>query len=268
MQHLEIDGSEYAFGIKQVDASGQALPQELHAGWTKVTFHNSGIEAHQVMFAAPRPGVDLAELAQAAAGDSSGAAAIGYVDMLGGVSYVGPGKTVEAVIDLPAGTVMAMCYVPDSAGVAHALSGMTAMLTVNPAQQIGGSDGEPVLGTITMGAAGYELPDSLEPGWYRVVNTDDSGADIGTGLHEMSVMRLDQPLTEQSRSQLLSDLASNATPKVTLDALGGMAALSTGLSAYLYLDLGPGPYLAVDFMPDPGNPRPHLLDGYVKTFEI
>ena len=27
-------------------------------------------------------------------------------------------------------------------------------------------------------------------------------------------------------------------------------------------------YLAVDFMPDPGSPRPHLLDGYVTPFEL
>jgi hypothetical protein len=46
-----------------------------------------------------------------------------------------------------------------------------------------------------------------------------------------------------------------------------MGALSAGFAGYLYLDLEPGHYLAVDFMPDPGDPRPHLLDGYVTPFE-
>ncbi len=52
-----------------------------------------------------------------------------------------------------------------------------------------------------------------------------------------------------------------------LVALGGMGALSAGFDGYLHLDLDPGPHLAVDFMPDPGEPRPHLLDGYATAFE-
>ncbi len=95
-----------------------------------MTFHNEGDEAHQVMFARLKDGVDLAELADTAGGDSSGSAAIEFVDMLGGVSYIGPGQSIEAMVDLPPGMVLAMCYVPDAHGVAHALMGMTTTLTV------------------------------------------------------------------------------------------------------------------------------------------
>lgn len=271
VQHLEIDGTEYAFEIRPDGGAG------LQAGWTRVTFHNLGVEAHQVMFAALKPGVDLAELAAAAGGDSSGSAAIAFVDMLGGVSYVGPGQTVEAMVELPEGIVMAMCYVPDATGVAHALSGMSTMLTVGPAAtntegttggtgEAGEDDGEPVVGTITMAADGYDVPSPLPAGWYRVVN-EDGGDEPGDGLHELSILGLDEPVENDDLDQLLDDLATNATPDVELEALGGMGALSGGFEGYLYLDLPPGPYLAVDFMPDPGDPRPHLLDGYVTTFE-
>ena len=34
---------------------------------------------------------------------------------------------------------------------------------------------------------------------------------------------------------------------------------------YVHLDLDHDPHLAVDFMPDPGEPRPHMLDGYHAT---
>jgi hypothetical protein len=47
-----------------------------------------------------------------------------------------------------------------------------------------------------------------------------------------------------------------------------MGAISGGFDGYLYLDLVPGDYLAVDFMPDPGEPRPHMLDGYFDRFSI
>lgn len=277
---LEIVGTEYTFDLAATGADGEAIDltagEALPSGWTHVTFHNEGAEAHQVMFARLKDGVDLAELADTAGGDSSGSAAIEFVDMLGGVSYIGPGRTIEALVDLPAGMVLAMCYVPDAQGVAHALMGMTTTLTVEDAT---GADGaapaddadtitDEVVGTIEMTADGYRVPAELPAGWYRVVNTDEGEpGEGGTGLHELAILGLDEPLDDATLDQLLDDLATNATPAVDLDALGGLGALSAGFEAYLHLDLDPGPYLAVDFMPDPGEPRPHLLDGYVTAFE-
>lgn len=267
VQKIDIEGTEYAFDF------AAASDSPLRPGWTKVTFHNGGVEAHQVMFASLKEGVDLAELAEAAGGDSSGSAAIAYVDMLGGVSYVGPDQTVEAMVDLPEGVVLAMCYVPDPEGVAHALSGMSTALTVSAEADPDAvaTDGtspagaEAVQGTIVMDAEGYQLPSPLPAGWYEVVNRD--GGSAGEGLHELSILGLEEELDAEGLDELLGDLAVNEAPAVPLDALGGMGALSGGFTGYLYLDLEPGPYLAVDFMPDPGEPRPHLLDGYVTAFE-
>ena len=262
VQKLDVTGTEYAF---KVDDGGQPL----HAGWTEVTFHNSGVEAHQVMFASPKEGVDLADLAATAGDDSSGSKAIEYVDMLGGVSYIGPGRTIKALVNLPEGIVVAMCYVPDAHGVAHALMGMSTILTVGPADATpaDGPSTERVQGVITMTPKGYRLPEKMAGGWYRVVN-EDGGTKTGDGLHEMAIMRLDRKLDDKGIDRLLGALASNATPEVSLVALGGMGALSAGFDGYLYLDLQPGHYLAVDFMPDPGSPRPHLLDGYMTPFEL
>jgi hypothetical protein len=263
VQRLDVVGTEYHFRIEPDPAAG------LRAGWTEIRFRNAGGEAHQVMFARLKDGVDLGELARAGAGDSSGASAIEYVDMIGGVSYIGPGQDITAMVDLPAGTVMAMCYVPDPDGTAHALLGMSTMLTVEDPPD----DAEPdartsptrrVRGTITLGPDGYEIPGRLPAGWYHVVNTDVGAP--GTGLHELAVMRLDHRLTRARARQLLADIAANAEPEVALEAIGGLGAISPGLDGYLYLDLPRGEYLAVDFMPDADDPRPHLLDGYTRSF--
>lgn len=273
VQVLDVDGSEYTFDISPSPAEG------IVPGWTMVRFHNVGVEPHQIMFARLKDGVDLAELAAAGAGDSSGAAAIAYVDMIGGVSYIDGGNDLTALVNLPEGTVMAMCYVPDAEGVAHALMGMSTLLPVaapadgapaptatglDPAE--GGEASREVVGTIEMAADGYHVPDDLRPGWYHVINTDDE--DPALGLHELSLLRLGGPLADEDVEGLIADLAANIVPDVPLEAVGGLGAVSAGFEGYLYLDLEPGDYLAVDFMPDPGDPRPHMLDGYHGRFTV
>jgi plastocyanin len=266
VQHLDVDGTEYAFTY---DPAPSESP--LQAGWTSVRFANLGGEAHQIMFARLKDGVDLGELAAAGAGDSSGAAAIEFVDMIGGVSYIGPGQEIEALVDLPEGIVMAMCYVPDGAGVAHALHGMSTVLNVGPAPvppttATSNAPSVDVVDTIRMTDEGYEIPDLSTAGWYRVVN-DDVGA-AGTGLHELAILRVDRELDDDAATEVVEALAVNETPDVQLDALGGLGAISAGFEGYLYLDLDDGDYLAVDFMPDARDPRPHLLDGYWATFRV
>ena len=260
VQELEIDATDYTFQISPDPSGG------LEPGWTLLKFHNAGEEAHQVMFARIKDGVDMSELAAAGAGDSSGAGAIEFVDMIGGVSYIGPGQDTTAMVNLTEGVVMAMCYVPDANGVAHALMGMTAALTVSaPSGGAVTSEPEPlgeeVVGTIELSADGYQVPDDMRAGWYHVENTDSV-------LHELSLLRLGGSIDDDQVGALVDDLAANATPQVELEAVGGMGAISPGFDGYLYLDLAEGDYLVVDFMPDPGDPRPHMLDGYYGRFRV
>ncbi len=260
VQELDIDGTEYAFEISPNTSDG------LKPGWTRVRFHNDGAEAHQVMFAHIKEGVDLSDLAEAGANDSSGAGAIEFVDMIGGVSYIGAGHETTAMVELTEGLVMAMCYVPDAQGVAHALMGMTAPLTVTPQTEGSSSPSdEPsddqVVGTIELSADGYRVPEDLGTGWYHVTNTDSS-------LHELALLRLGGPPDDEQAADLVGQLAANESPTVDVEAVGGMGAVSPGFDGYLYLDLDPGSYLAVDFMPDPGDPRPHMLDGYYTRFTV
>ena len=259
VQELDIDGTEYTFDIDP-DTAGGLVP-----GWTLIRFHNLGAEPHQVMFARIKDGVDMSELAAAGAGDSSGAGAIEFVDMIGGISYIGSGQDTTALVNLDEGTVMAMCYVPDTHGVAHALMGMSTALSVSaptddpPSVEVPG--GDEVVGTIELSEDGYLFPGEMRAGWYHVTNTDSV-------LHELSLLRLGRPVDETTTAQLVDDLAANRIPEVELEAVGGMGAISAGFDGYLHLDLTAGDYLAVDFMPDPGDPRPHMLDGYYDSFTV
>ena len=251
-----MDGSEYAFKISPDPASG------VRPGWTLLRFTNVGVEPHQVMFARLKDGVDLGKLAAAGAGDSSGAAAIEFVDMIGGVSYIGAGQETTAMVNLTEGLVLAMCYVPNAQGVAHALMGMSTSLNVDPDVESPAAipdlaEGDDVVGAIELSSDGYVLPDDMKAGWYHVTNED-------ADLHELSLLRLERATDGEETKGLVDDLALNKSPRVAVEAVGGMGAISAGFDGYLYLDLPKGEYLAGDFMPDPGNPLPHMADGYDK----
>ena len=191
VQELDIQATEYSFKITPDPAGG------VKPGWTLLKFHNVGVEPHQVMFARIKDGVDMAELAAAGAGDSSGSGAIEFVDMIGGVSYIGAGYDTTALVNLTEGIVMAMCYVPDAKGVAHALMGMTTLLSVAPTAKPVTPEPKPrsekVHGTIELSANGYKVPDRLATGWYHVKNTDSE-------LHELSLLRLSKAIDEEQAS--------------------------------------------------------------------
>ena len=266
VQVLDIKATEYSFEITPDPSAG------LKPGWTLLKFHNIGSEAHQAMFAQLKDGVDLTELSAAGAGDSSGASAIAFVNMVGGVSYIGAGHDTTAMVNLVPGIALAMCYVPNADGVAHALLGMTKLLTVaapsgdaaptaETVQPAAKPRHKKVVGTIELAEDGYQIPENLRKGWYHVKNTDSL-------LHEMALLRLGRSLPAKQTKTLVEDLAANKATKVTTEALGGIGATAAGFDGYLYLDLPKGDYLAVDFMPDPGVPRPHMLDGYYARFSI
>lgn len=147
--------------------------------------------------------------------------------------------------------------------------GMTTALAVSapsaPTEVVGSTTpartGEEVVGTVELATGGYRFPDQVGRGWYHVKNTD-------AVLHELSLLRLGGSISDDRTRTLVDDLAANKTPQVKLDAVGGMGAISPGFDGYLYFDLAPGDYLTVDFMPDPGKPHPHMLDGYYGRFGV
>ena len=104
----------------------------------------------------------------------------------------------------------------------------------------------------------------MPEGWYRVVNTDEGTA--GEGLHELSILRLGAEVPDDEVDGLLDELATNAETRVAAGGGGRHGRPLPGFEGYLRLDLDDAPHLAVDFMPDPRQTRPHLLDGYYLIF--
>lgn len=120
-REVAVVGSDYAF----------SMPDTLPSGPTRLAFRNDGRVDHELLFAALKPGVTLADAlaANAAGGDTDE-----FLEAGASVLYAGPGQhsTAELLVDLKPGRKYAVvCLMRDTEEAApHAAMGMVKEVTV------------------------------------------------------------------------------------------------------------------------------------------
>lgn len=233
-----------------------AGPDTLRPGLTNVTLTNNGSAVHHVILARLAEGKTMADVREFMEANPTGEP--DWITWQGGVGAIAAGGTSSAMSDLPAGHYIAFCFIaepPDN--VPHVMKGMTAEFVV-AGEPVGAPEPE-VTGTITMQDFAFEVPE-LTAGThtFRIHNA-------GTQTHEIFVARLNDGVTaEQFMAAMESD--PGAPPQGT--PMGGNGAVSSGLSNYLTLNLEPGRYIFLCFVPDPADGVPHVMKGMVREVVI
>ena len=244
---LEVVSGEYAFELSATTVAPGRLPVRLR---------NDGVEPHQLMVARLHDGVTLEEYLAAFEDDSETAAAA-LVDEAGGVNAVDPGATRTGYADLEPGSYVVLCFLPTPDGPSHLHAGMVAELTVVDAPVL--EDPEAV-DEITMVDFGFALPVGgvAEPGTYRVVNE-------GPSDHELVLMRVDEG---KALGDVAAYLQGGFRGEPPLAFVGGAGGVEPGADTYVDLDLAPGDYVAMCFLPDPATGKRHAELGMVSTFTV
>ena len=126
-------------------------------------------------------------------------------------------------------------------------------------------------GTVRLFDFNFELPDALAPGRqvWAVTNT-------GPQPHELLLVRSPMPVEAEQVVGLLTNEGEDeeATPTgggpsfADLEPVGGMGWLSPGATAWAEVDLEPGTYVALCFVPDPATGMPHAAMGMVAVFTV
>jgi hypothetical protein len=245
---ITIQGDEYSF-------SG---PDQIQAGLVAITLENVGQEEHHAQLARLHDGVTMQDLIGAL--QESPEAAFGMVEFAGGPTVAGPGESQAALVDLRPGNYVVLCFVTAPDGQPHLAKGMLAPL------EVVARDGEPAAEpeaaiTAVMGDFYFELPAEIQAGeqTWKTINE-------GEQPHEIIVFRLAEGRTAQDVVAFLED--PQGPPPIERYPVGGMQALSTGMSGWFTMDLTPGEYVAVCFIPDPHSGRPHIDLGMVATFAV
>lgn len=126
----------------------------------------------------------------------------------------------------------------------------------------------PADATVTLDDFKFQLPDTLNAGQqvWKVTNAGDQP-------HEMFVTKTPRRLTLEEVEVLLSlpegELPPEGYPNpAEFQDIGGVAPISGDVTVYFELNLEPGAYVAVCFMPDKETGMPHAMKGMVVVFEV
>ncbi len=245
-----------AITIKAMDFSFDQ-PNSIPAGLVDITFENNGGQPHQIQLARINNG-NFDELS--AALKKGPEAALPLVTLTGGANTIDPGAKQEVILNLQQGTYASICFVSGQDNVPHYMKGMLSKLIVTESSgnQIPAPKDN---GQIVLQDFSFTMPSSIPSGpvTLKVTNNGPQG-------HELDLVK---PVQGKGAADVLNYLnaAHPSGPPPFTDA-GGMGALQTGSSAWVKLNLQPGNYVAVCFVPDVKTGKPHFMLGMHTAFTV
>lgn len=238
-------------------------PASVTEGWVTVNFQNDGAEPHHLQFMRLNDGATLEQFTGAlAANDIPGA--LGMVaSMPGGVGVVPPGTSGEVVVELSPGTYVVICFVEsESDHLPHLAKGMINQITVTAVE--GNATAVPApeaAATVTLSDFKVEMPDTLPAGETTVQITNNGPED-----HEWNLLRLADGATFDDFTAFMAGGVDGPPP---FAPAGGMQGLSPATTGYAVVNLAPGNYVALCFIPSPAaGDAPHFTLGMVKPFTV
>jgi hypothetical protein len=277
--------SQLGLPTLQLTASGGALqaPAEVAAGQTLIVLDNqmefpTGVsivqlpegtsmeEAMMVLGPPPAPASPEAGASPAGGEEQGGPPPPLFYDMTwGGGVFAAPGIPGEIVVNLTPGEWY-LVGDPES-GIAPVSINVTGEAASPAAGAEITADAEVTLDNEN-GHFYFEMPDNVAAGdqIWKVTNGGDQP-------HEMFISKTPRRLT-LDEVQILINLPEDQLPPegvpnpAEFEDMGGLAPISHDQTVYFELNLEPGAYVAVCFMPDKEDGAPHALKGMVTVFEI
>jgi hypothetical protein len=243
----------------------------LRAGLVKLDLRNIGTFPHQAQLFKLHKGVTAASyLASLKA--TGGATALALADATGGANTVDPGNHQITWINLRAGNYVVVCFQQGGDnGAPHFADGMYASLTVfghgnqaKPPGQVQGTIAAYTQEATSSGpmVMGFHMPKVIDDdGLYMFKNT--AAADT----HELAFLKLAPGMTAKDVVAFFNPGWVGAPPFI--GDFGGAGALAPGGHSWLRMNLKPGQYVAVCFVPDDMAPHmPHVAMGMAQQFTV
>jgi uncharacterized cupredoxin-like copper-binding protein len=232
-------------------------PAKVPAGATRFELANSGKEFHQAQLIRLEGGKTVQDLAKAM---STPGPTPSWVKFVGGVNGIAPGQSANATAILTPGQYAYLCLIPSTDGVMHANKGMVHPFEVTAASSAESAEAPAADVTIKLLDYDFQPSQTLTPGRHtiRIEN-------VGPQAHEIVLLRL-APGKKVEDFGRWAETGMKGPPPA--EPLGGVAALDKGDHGSFEVDLTPGEYGFICFVPDMKDGKPHLAYGMMKQFKV
>ncbi len=246
---VNIATSEYKF-----DA-----PDQIPAGMTTFHLTDTGKEPHQAGLIKLDSGKTVADFMAGLKNTKPGTPPPGWVMAAGGPNAIAPGGSMDLTTNLAAGNYALVCFVPDAKGVPHVMKGMGKALTVTP--NAAASTAAPASDvSVTLSDFKFDFSVPLTAGKHTIKIETAPGQP-----HEFTLFQLMPGKTAADVAKYFDGDMKGPPPAMPV---GGVAALGAGNAVYYPVDLKPGDYALVCFLPDGKDGKPHFSHGMLQALKV
>jgi hypothetical protein len=230
-------------------------PAEIPSGMTRFRMVSSGKELHHMTIVKLAEGKTMDSLMAAMAVPGPIPA---WVTFIGGPNPSAPGGESNATVYMEPGDYAVFCVVDTPDHQMHVLKGMVSSLSVVPATTpVAMTLPEPTI-TVTMNEYTFALDKPLTAGKHsiRLLNT-------GMEPHEFVLIKMEPGKTLMDLGMWMEKM-EGPLPGVPM---GGLSPATNGRDGQFDVDITPGSYLLVCFLPAPDG-KMHFEHGMTQMVEV
>lgn len=230
-------------------------PYWLASGAVTLRLVNKGMEFHHIWLLRIDHGKTAADFIEAMK-TAHGKLPIWARD-IGGPNAPAPGAEANATIDLEPGTYLLACAIPSADGVPHVMKGMVHTMTVTK----GSRRAALPRADVTLMLRDYNFTTSVPlTAGQRIIEVRN----YGRQAHEIEMVRL-APGKHAADVLRWLEQPESAAPGMPL---GGVSPLASGGRSQFTVNLEPGRYAMICFLPDAADGKPHFMHGMMQEVEV
>jgi hypothetical protein len=232
-------------------------PATIPAGLTTLQLTNQGKELHHAQLVKFEQGKTVKDLAQALKQPGPPPE---WVRFVGGPNAVVPGKQANATSVLEPGHYALLCVIFGPDMVLHAAKGMVRELEVTGPAPATAAALPPADVTIRLVDYAFESSGPIAPG-RRTILVENAGPQP----HELALLKLAPGKTVEDFGHWAEGGLKGVPPA---EPIGGVVFLDKGASGTFTVDLEPGTYGLICFVPDAKDGKPHLAHGMMQEIKV
>lgn len=231
-------------------------PSTLPAGRTTFRLVNQGKEMHHLTVIRLQAGKTMADFLAAAKAPGAPPA---WAIEVGGPGPAVPGHGSDATIDLEPGRYLLACFVPSPGSpMPHMMKGMLKEFVVTGAAS---KSAEPAADIdVVLGDYSFGFNRKLTAGRHTVRVRNG-----GRQPHEMVIVKLPPGKKIGEVAAWVDGMMQGPPPGMPM---GGMSPLAPGHSSTFTIDMTPGTYGLICFLPDAKDGKPHTSHGMMQQIEV